>query len=292
MNPLEGLRTVVTGAASGIGAATGAALVARGAKVLAVDRSAETAARAAAAWSPARGGVAVPCGADVTNPSDCERMIRRAEEALGGVDALVHSAGVLRPPGGRPRPLHEMEDAEYDAVVGTNLRGTFLANRAALRPMIERRAGQIVNLASTSGVRGRPLDALYSASKAGVVALSESIAEEVRPFGVRVQVVLPDAVDTPLWKQNGVLGAAPPGALPAARVADLILFCLGLPQGVACDHLVLMPLRSRARRVAPRGDAASAGPRDNGAPGIARDSAPQGPGGSGERPTGGEEEHS
>jgi NAD(P)-dependent dehydrogenase (short-subunit alcohol dehydrogenase family) len=253
LSRLEGLRVIVTGAASGIGAATASALAASGAQVLAVDRNAETMERAAAAFAPARGGRVIPSAADVTSPLDCERMVRCAESDLGGLDALVHSAGVLRPPGGRPRPLHEMEDSEYDAVVGTNLRGTFLANRAALRPMLERRSGQIVNLASTSGVRGRPLDALYSASKAGVVALSESIAEEVRPFGVRVQVILPDAVDTPLWKQNGALGGAPPGALPPQRVADLILFCLGLPPGVACDNLVLMPLQSRARRAAARG---------------------------------------
>jgi NAD(P)-dependent dehydrogenase (short-subunit alcohol dehydrogenase family) len=248
MSGLAGLKVLVTGAASGIGAATASALAARGARVLAADRMAASIEAAAAAWRPAAGGAVFTTAADVTSAEACERMVTRAEEALGGLDALVHSAGLLRPPGGRPRPLAEMDDAEYDAVVGTNLKGTFLANRAALRPMLERRAGQIVNLASTSGLRGRPLDALYSASKAGVVALSESIAEEVRPFGVRVQVVLPDAVDTPLWKQNGVLGAAPPGALPPARVADLILLCLGLPPDVVCDNLVLMPLKSRARR--------------------------------------------
>jgi len=260
---LEGLRVVVTGAASGIGAATAAALAGRGAQVLAVDRSADATERTAAGFAPARGGRVIAHAADVTHADDCDRMIRRAEDDFGGLDALVHSAGVLRPPGGRPRPLADMDDAEYDAVVGTNLRGTFLANRAALRPMLERRAGQIVNLASTSGVRGRPLDALYSASKAGVVALSESIAEEVRPFGVRVQVVLPDAVDTPLWKQNGALGGAPPGALPPQRVADVILFCLALPPGVACDNLVLMPLQSRARRAAAR---AAAGTSNKGEP--------------------------
>jgi len=248
---LEALRVIVTGAASGIGAATAAALAARGAQVLAVDRSAETMPWMAGGFL----GRVVPCTADVTSAVDCDRMVRRAETELGGLDALVHSAGVLRPPGGRPRPLADLEDAEYDAVVGTNLRGTFLANRAALHLMLKQRAGQIVNLASTSGVRGRPLDALYSASKAGVVALSESVAEEVRPFGVRVQVVLPDAVDTPLWKQNGALGGAPAGALPPQRVADVILFCLALPPGVACDNLVLMPLQSRARRAAARGAA-------------------------------------
>jgi NAD(P)-dependent dehydrogenase (short-subunit alcohol dehydrogenase family) len=253
---LRGARVVVTGAASGIGAATASRLVASGARVLAVDRDEAAVAAAAAGWPSSDQAPPVPCAADVRSASDCERMVARAEEALGGIDALVHSAGILRPPGGRPAPLHEIEDAEYDAVVGTNLTGTFHANRAALRPMLRQRSGQIVNVASTSGARGRALDAVYSASKAGVIGLSESIAGEVRPFGVRVQVVLPDAVDTPLWRQNGFLGQAPPRALPPERVADLILLCLGLPAGVSLDHLVLMPMQTRARRQAKGGEGA------------------------------------
>jgi NAD(P)-dependent dehydrogenase (short-subunit alcohol dehydrogenase family) len=114
--------------------------------------------------------------------------------------------------------------------------------------MIAQRSGQIVNISSTSGRKGRPLDSVYSASKAGMIALSESIAEEVRPFGVRVQVLLPDAVDTPLWQQNGTLPSAPPQSLPAARVAELIGFCLALPPDTICENLVIAPFRSRVGR--------------------------------------------
>jgi short-subunit dehydrogenase len=78
-----------------------------------------------------------------------------------------------------------------------------------------------------------------------VIAISESIAEEVRPFGVRVQVVIPDAVDTPLWQQNGILTNSPPGALPPERVAELILFCLSLPADTVCENLVIAPFRAR-----------------------------------------------
>jgi NAD(P)-dependent dehydrogenase (short-subunit alcohol dehydrogenase family) len=178
--------------------------------------------------------------------------VARAEEALGGIDALVHSAGILRPPGGRPLPLADLEDSEYDAVVGTNLKGTFLVNRAVLRPMLARRSGQILNIASTSGRHGRPLDSLYSASKAGVIGLSESIAEEVRPYGLRVQVILPDAVATPLWRQNGILPNAPPGSLPPERVAELILIGLSLPLTMTCENLTLFPIRAAARRTTAR----------------------------------------
>jgi 3-oxoacyl-[acyl-carrier protein] reductase len=171
----------------------------------------------------------------------------------------VHCAGILRPPGSRPLPMHELEESEYNAVIDTNLKGTFQVNRAALRTMVKQRSGQIVNVSSTSGRKGRPLDSVYSASKAGVIALSESIAEEVRPFGVRVQLIIPDAVDTPLWEQNGVIAKSPPGALPPQRVAELILFCLSLPADTVCENLVIAPFRTRiGKRAAPINDQQSA----------------------------------
>ena len=107
-------------------------------------------------------------------------------------------------------------------------------------------------MSSTSGRKGRPLDSLYSASKAGVIGLSESIAEEVRAFGIRVQVILPDAVDTPLWKQNGPLQPAPPGSLPPERIAQVIALCLSLPADTVCENLVVAPLRLRKLRPAKR----------------------------------------
>jgi NAD(P)-dependent dehydrogenase (short-subunit alcohol dehydrogenase family) len=130
-------------------------------------------------------------------------------------------------------------------VVGTNLKGTFLVNRAILQKLLPQRAGQIVNLSSTSGRQGRPLDSVYSASKAGVIGLSESIAEEVRPFGIRVQVILPDAVDTPLWQQNGPLTLPPPGSLPPERVAEVIALCLALPPDMTLENIVIEPFRKR-----------------------------------------------
>lgn len=247
-DPLSGSSVLVTGGCSGIGLATARLLAARGARVAVSDISAarveETVSALADFPHPVLG-----VAADVRSADDCERLLEFAETQLGPLAALVHCAGVLRPAGVRPRPLYEVDDDEYDFVVGTNLKGAFLINRAALKRMMPRRAGQIVNLSSTSGRRGRPLDSVYSASKAGVIALSESISEEVRGFGIRVQVILPDAVATPLWQQNGALGAPPPGSLPAERVAELVAFCLSLPADACCENLVLAPLRPlRAKR--------------------------------------------
>lgn len=237
----EGMRVVVTGAASGIGRATAELLLQRGANIAFVDHDFEVLHATCDELAAKHPGI--KC--DIRSADDCDAMVATAVGQLGGIDALVHSAGVLRPAGSRPRPLYELDETEYDFVVGTNLRGTFLVNRAVLQCMIKQKSGQIVNLSSTSGQKGRPLDSLYSASKAAVIGLSESIAEEVRPFGIRVQVVLPDAVDTPLWKQNGPYPVAPPGALAPERVAEVISMCLSLPMDTTCGRLVVEPFRKR-----------------------------------------------
>lgn len=248
MSRLENMSVVVTGGASGIGLATARLLVEQRARVMIADvqQAALEGALEQLRTLPRPTASAERC--DVGNAEDCQRLADAALAQFGAIDALVHCAGILRPAGCRPRPLHELEVAEYDAVVSTNLTGTFLMNRAVLKPMIAARAGQIVNLSSTSGRRGRPLDSIYSASKAGVIALSESVAEEVRPFGIRVQVLIPDAVDTPLWRQNGALGAAPPQALAPQRVAEVIAFCLAMPADIVCENLVVQPFRTRVAR--------------------------------------------
>lgn len=247
---LIGARVVVTGGASGIGRATVALLASMSAKVLLSDLRPEAVEQAATDL----GVVGEAC--DVRDAAACNRLIDTAVERLGGLDALVHCAGVLRTPGTRPRPLHELEDDEYDTVIGVNLRGAFLMNRAALRAMLPHKSGQIINISSTSGRQGRPLDSLYSASKAGVIALSESVAEEVRRFGIRVQVLLPDAVDTPLWEQNGPQQSAPAGALDAARIAEVIAMCLALPPDVRLDNLVISPAKPARRSPAAQRKAA------------------------------------
>lgn len=245
---LENMSVIVTGGASGIGLATAGLLARYRARVMIADLKQEAVQRALAGLEQVDGPV--PCGqaGDVRNADDCLRLTQAAVERFGRIDALVHCAGILRSPGSRPRPLHELEVEEYDAVVDTNLKGTFLMNQAVLKSMIGQRGGQIVNVSSTSGRKGRPLDSVYSASKAGVIALSESIAEEVRAFGVRVQVLMPDAVDTPLWQQNGAVQGAPPQSLSPDRVAELIAFCLALPPDTVCENLVISPFRTRVGR--------------------------------------------
>jgi 3-oxoacyl-[acyl-carrier protein] reductase len=139
----------------------------------------------------------------------------------------------------------ELSTEEWDEVLDTNLKGVFLSNRAVLPTMIRQRKGNVINISSTSGRQGRAHDSAYCASKFGVIGLSEAVAEEVRQYGVRVQVVLPDAVDTPIWKQNGPV--RPEQALDAQRVADLILYLVNLPEDTIMLSPVIAPFRTRRR---------------------------------------------
>jgi len=244
--PLDGQVALVTGGAGGIGLAACQALRRAGAVLAIADRDAARIEVARAALGDDTLGMTV----DVTDEAAVEAMARTTVERLGRIDILVACAGILRAPGAAPRPVAQMTAAEWDAVLAVNLRGTFLCNRAVLGPMIRQRRGQIVNVSSTSGLKGKALDGAYCASKFGVIGLTESLAEEVRPHNIRVQAILPDVVATPIWEQNGPFGA-PAEALPAERVGDLICYLVTLPPDTMLQALVVSPFRGRRKKVAP-----------------------------------------
>lgn len=245
---LAGQVAIVTGGASGIGRATCRAMARQGASLVAVDLN--------------QGGLdellgtlkvelpalnALGLALNVRQEQDMQEMANRTLERFGRIDILVHSAGILRIKGSRPQFLHQVSLEEYDAVMDINLKGTFLSNRAVIPAMVRQRQGQIFNISSTSGLKGRPLDSVYSASKFGVVGLSEALAEEVRQYGIKVQVILPDAVDTPMWEQNAPI-QAPESSLAPERVADLICYLAALPRDTIFKNLVILPYQARRRK--------------------------------------------
>jgi NAD(P)-dependent dehydrogenase (short-subunit alcohol dehydrogenase family) len=241
---------VITGGAGGIGRATCFALAAAGARVVAVDRPGEAleSLDAALRGEVASGRIrdAMTLGLDVTVEADMERMATSALERFGRIDLLVTSAGILRAPGTLPKPLVQHALDEWQVVIDVNLKGVFLSNRAVLAAMIKQREGMIINVSSTSGRHGRANDGPYCASKFAVVGLSESLAEEVRPRGVKVQAIFPDAVDTALWDQNGPI--KPEHALAPERVADLIVFMAAQPADTLIVAPAIAPFRTRRRK--------------------------------------------
>lgn len=250
---LAGTVTIVTGGNSGIGHATCRALAGQGGQVVVVDidpaRIDEVVRELAEVESGAGPHLGLAC--DVRSEGDMESMAARTLERFGRVDALVACAGVLRAPNSSPRPLVQVSVEEWERVIDTNLKGVFLSNRAVLPAMIERRQGDIINISSTSGRQGRAHDGPYCASKFGVIGLTESLADEVRNQGIRVQVLLPDAVATPFWQQNAPV-PMPSDSLPPERVADLIVFMLSQPADTVLLSPVVAPLRSRRRVVGKR----------------------------------------
>jgi len=177
-----GRRAIVTGGQSGIGAATAALLRSRGAAVAVLDR-----------------GPGADVTVDVRDSESVEAAVAAAAAHLGGpADVLVASAGIYR-----IAPFLDLEPGEWDDVMATNLRGTYLTGRAFARALVAgRRPGAIVNLASTAAVVGDAEEpgAHYNASKAGVVSLTRQMAIELAPHGIRVNCVCPGVIDTPMLR--------------------------------------------------------------------------------------------
>ncbi|HVM55348.1 MAG TPA: SDR family oxidoreductase [Acidimicrobiales bacterium] len=184
---LDGRLALVTGAASGIGAATARRLAAEGALVVVADRD-----RAGAAdVADEIGGH--PVGLDVTDPLVVRTAFAEVAGLLGPIDVLVNNAG-----GGQLALFIDTDEDDWDRLVALNLRGTMSCTRAVLRSMYERRRGAIVNVASESGNVGAPGGAAYSAAKAGVIGFTKAVARESARYGVRVNAVAPGPIETPL----------------------------------------------------------------------------------------------
>ena len=246
--PLDGMVAVVTGGSSGIGRSAAIAFARAGASVVAVGRSAarleETIAEAEkAGTAPGAGHLSLVL--DVGSEEDMARMADRALERFGRIDILLASAGILRS-GKGPKTATELTPADWNAILRTNLRGTFLSNRAVLPAMLRQKSGDIINVSSTSGLRGFAYDAAYCASKFGIIGLSESLSEEVRRSGIRVTTICPGPAATAMWDQN--LPVPPPEkTMPVERVTELILYTVTLPRDTMLHNPVIVPLRSHRR---------------------------------------------
>jgi 3-oxoacyl-[acyl-carrier protein] reductase len=187
---VAGKTAIVTGAATGIGAATATLLAARGARVLAAGLQPE-ALRETVAAIEAAGGEALAIEADVSDPEQIEAVAARAEEAFGGADILVNNAAIYR-----LGPWFEADATEWDAVFATNVRGYFLLARAVRPQMLDRGGGSIVNVASVTFYWGEAGLVSYVASKGAVIGFTRSLAREAGPEGIRVNAVAPGAFPT------------------------------------------------------------------------------------------------
>jgi len=211
---------VVTGGARGIGKAIARKLAADGIQIVISDVMAG-AAEAAAKEMEALGVRALAVAADVSRIGDVETLIRQTVREFGAVDFLVNNAGVTR-----DNLSLRMSEAEWDLVLGVNLKGTFLCSQAVAREMIKKRFGRIVNIASVSGIMGTAGQANYASSKAGVIALTKSMARELGSRNITVNAVAPGFILTEMTDKL-------PDSVKEAYVAQIPLKRAGTPEDVA-----------------------------------------------------------
>lgn len=196
---LEGWRTIVTGAAQGLGEAIAWRLAREGAAVTIADLQLEQAQKVAQAIEAEVGaGRALAVRTDVTQEQDAEALVQATVEAFGGLDLIVCNAGILF-----SGDILELDPARWRKVLDVNLFGYLLSARAAARVMIPQKKGVIVQINSKSGKRGSFRNSAYAASKFGGIGLTQSLALELAPYGIRVNAVCPgNLLDSPLWQDN------------------------------------------------------------------------------------------
>jgi 3-oxoacyl-[acyl-carrier protein] reductase len=228
---LSGKIAVITGAGSGIGRATSLRFVQEGAAVLGVDRDPAGLEQTALLADNAPGRMATLVG-DVTHAGAPEDIMAACPQRLGAADILINNAGI-----GAAKPVHETEDDELDRFNDVNFRSVFRLSRALVRELIARNTGGcIVNLSSIFGLRGFPGSSIYSANKAALIGLTQNMAADYGPNGIRVNAIAPGLIETPLtvgriaanpWFDDALKGSTPLGRLgqPEDIAAAIAFLC-------------------------------------------------------------------
>lgn len=226
MGALDGKIAIITGAASGIGAAIASAYATEGATLLLADRDAAGLGRQRDICE-GKGAKVVLCEVDVTDERSTRHLVDRAISDLGGLQVLVNCAGILT-----EVPFAEMAVATWDETIDSDLRSVFLCCRWAVPHMIAQRWGRVINIASQLGVKGGESLVHYSAAKAGVIGLTKALAREVAPYGVLANAIAPGPIETPLT-------AGLSGEWRSAKQAELPLRRFGVSEEVAPTAVLL-----------------------------------------------------
>ena len=216
---------IVTGAGRGIGAATARILAARGDRVAVWDLD-SVPAEETAAEIRAAGGEAIAIACDVSRRDAVEAAVAQTLQAFGGLDVLVACAGLTR-----DNLIHKMSEEDFDIVVATHLKGSFLVAQAAQRHMVPRRYGKIVLTSSTSALGNRG-QANYAAVKAGIQGLTRTLAIELGPFGINVNAVAPGFIETRMTRQTAERVGVDFEQMKARAAAEIPLRRVGQPEEV------------------------------------------------------------
>jgi 3-oxoacyl-[acyl-carrier protein] reductase len=232
VSQLAGKVAVITGAGSGIGRATAELFARQGARVAVVDLAGEAASQTAAAIQDS-GGESVAIQADVSQSEGVARMLAVTLQQWARIDILHNNAGVSM----SGVAVEDIDEATFDRILAVNVRGVFLGAKHVVPQMKAQGSGVIINTASTAGVRPGPGAAAYAASKGAVLALTQALAVELAPFGIRAVALVPFATDTPMLRSQAEGADARSGL--QARIQMIPLGRLIRPEEVAQAALYL-----------------------------------------------------
>ncbi len=238
MAKLAGKVAVITGGGSGVGKAVAKLFLRNGAKVIIAGRDVGKLRAAAVELNAGENLGTAP--ADVTDPAQCQALMRTAAEMFGRIDILVNNAGTNL----KNRTMRELTPEAWDRMIRANLDGAFYCTRAVLPTMLARKDGVIVNIVSVAGKRANPLGgAAYVAAKFGMGALGLVLANEEKDSGVRVSNIYPGEIDTPILEHRPkpVTEEQRAVILKPEDVAEAVLFVAGLPPHVSVPELVIKP---------------------------------------------------
>ncbi len=239
MQTLEGKVALVTGAGRGIGKAIALLLGTAGCRVMLAARSRDQLAEVEREIMGRKGTAAVvPC--DLTRDDDIEKLVSECRRNFGAVDILINNAGW-----GKRAPVVKTRVEDWDQTFRLNLRAPMLLAQRLLPAMIEKGEGAIINIGSVSGKSGEANGAAYSASKFGLIGFTQSLYEEVREHGVKVSVILPGFVDTPLIPPNRQLDRSK--MIRADDIAQTVLYVLTSSATCCPVEITVRPQRSPYR---------------------------------------------
>ena len=240
---LEGKVALVTGASSGIGAATAVALASAGAIVAISARRANRLAEVAAQIEAA-GGKALALAGDMTLEADALAAVEDTVKQLGRIDILINSAGIMQAGG-----IEGADLDEYRKVIDINLLATVYTCKAAIPHMLTQGGGDIINISSLAGRKGGPETNAYSASKHAVNAMTNGMRQELGDRNIRVSFLMPGATETevasgisnPAWREAIHKHVTKDGAVKASEIADTLLFMLSMPRHVNISEISVRP---------------------------------------------------
>lgn len=201
MKNLEGKVALVTGSGRGLGEGIALEMARRGMNIVVNDVIEQNANSVAEMIRDMGRDVLVHCG-DISNSEDVKTMVAKTLNEFGKIDVLVNNAGISPKKDGGKVPVYEIEDGEWNTVLGVNLAGAFYCLREVSKAMMKKRSGSIVNISSISAKTGNsgPAGAHYSASKAGMICLAKAAARELAPYNIRVNSLAPGVINTPMRK--------------------------------------------------------------------------------------------